>query len=104
MLAVPDKRRAKQQTTQKVPRPRQPARAPHDEETDTTTDSAVDVALTYEPNPKHKEPWQLGARGSLCPKDADGPTLLANSQADPKHQGKRYATDGTRAYCGHEHS
>jgi hypothetical protein len=22
----------------------------------------------YEPNPKHKDPWQRGARGSLCPK------------------------------------
>lgn len=21
----------------------------------------------YEPNPKHKEPWQRSARGSLCP-------------------------------------
>ncbi len=59
--------------------------------------------LVYEPNPKHKEPWQRGARGSLCPKDADGPALLAKSQADPRHLGKRYATDGHRAYCGQEH-
>jgi hypothetical protein len=60
--------------------------------------------LRYEPNPKHKEPWQRGARGSLCPRDADGPVLLAASQVDPNHPGKRYATDGHRAYCGHEHS
>jgi hypothetical protein len=57
----------------------------------------------YEPNPKHKEPWQRGARGSLCPKDADGPALLAASQVDHKHPGKRYATDGHRAYCGQQH-
>jgi hypothetical protein len=57
----------------------------------------------YESNPKHREPWQRGARGSLCPKDADGPALLAASQADPKRPGKRYATDGHRAYCGQEH-
>jgi hypothetical protein len=59
--------------------------------------------LRYEPNPKHKEPWQRGARGSLCPKEADGPALLAASHVDPKHPGKRYATDGHRAYCGQEH-
>jgi len=59
--------------------------------------------LVYEPNPKHKEPWQRGARGSLCPRDADGPALLTATQVDPKHPGKRYATDGHRAYCGQEH-
>lgn len=42
-----------------------------------------DEPLLYEPNPKHKEPWQRGARGSLCPKDADGPALLAASRVDP---------------------
>jgi hypothetical protein len=59
--------------------------------------------LVYEPNPKHTEPWQRGARGSLCPKDADGPALLAASEVDPRHLGKRYATDGHQAYCGQEH-
>jgi hypothetical protein len=62
-----------------------------------------DEAPVYESNPKHKEPWQRGLRGSLCPKDADGPALLAASQLDPKHPGKRYATDGQRACCGQEH-
>jgi hypothetical protein len=60
--------------------------------------------LRYEPNPKHKEPWQRGARGTLCPEDVDGPALLAASEVDPSSPGKRYATDGQRAYCGHEHS
>ena len=60
--------------------------------------------LKYEPNRKHKEPWQPGARGSLCPSDADGPALLVDSAVDPNHPGKRYATDGKLAYCGHEHS
>lgn len=59
--------------------------------------------MKYEPNPKHKEPWQRGARGSLCPRGADGPTLLECSVPDPGGSGKRYATDGVRAYCGHEH-
>lgn len=67
-------------------------------------DEELGRALRYEPNPKHKEPWQRGARGSLCPRDADGPALLVISEVDPNHPGKRYATDGHRAYCGHEHS
>lgn len=36
--------------------------------------------------------------------DVDGPALLAASEADPSRPGKRYATDGQRAYCGHEHN
>jgi hypothetical protein len=60
--------------------------------------------LKYEPNAKHKEPWQRGARGSLCPEGADGPELLADSIIDPGQPGKRYATDGVLAYCGHEHA
>jgi len=59
--------------------------------------------LVYEPNPKHKEPWQRGARGSRCPREADGPALLAASEVDPKRPGRRYATDGDQAYCGQEH-
>lgn len=60
--------------------------------------------MQYEPNPKHKDPWQRGASGSLCPRGADGAELLAESQLHPSKDSKRYATDGQRAYCGHEHS
>src|SRR5438128_2333683 len=72
--------------------------------TETEGNASVEQPLRYEPNPKHKEPWQRGARGSLCPPDADTAALLAASEADPGHPGKRFATDGRRAYCGHEHS
>ena len=27
--------------------------------------------MRYESNPKHKEPWQRGRRGTLCPSDID---------------------------------
>lgn len=67
-------------------------------------DTADGPNLRYEANPKHKQPWQRGARGSLCPPDADGPALLAASELDPDHPGRRFATDGHRAYCGYEHS
>ncbi len=69
-----------------------------------TSNDYLETAVRYEANPKHKEPWQRGARGSLCPRDVDAPGLLAASEVDPAHPGKRYATDGVRAYCGHEHA
>jgi hypothetical protein len=104
---MPDKRPPKRQPKRKEAQPRRSSartEAPRAEKSKTASSAAGDSALTYEPNPKHKEPWQRGARGTLCPRDADGPALLATSQVDPKHPGKRYATDGTLAYSGHEHT
>lgn len=57
-------------------------------------------APSYEPNPKHKPLPQPGRHGSLCPPYADGPALLSIS--DPAGR-KRYATDGTEAYCAQCH-
>ena len=40
-------------------------------------------AVRYEPNPKHREPWQRGRRGALCQPDTDpalAQQLLANSK------------------------
>jgi hypothetical protein len=54
-------------------------------------DESASGLLRYEPNPKHKNPWQRGARGSLCPPGADGDALLAVSEPDPGHAGKRFA-------------
>lgn len=65
--------------------------------------ASEEEAPLYESNPKHKEPWQRGAKGSLCPKDVDAQALLAASVIDPKRPGKRYATDGNHAYCGQQH-
>ncbi len=59
--------------------------------------------MEYEPNPKHKEPWQRGRRGSLCPADVDGDALLAGSVEHPSNPNRRFATDGCRAYCGQQH-
>lgn len=59
------------------------------------------VPEVYQPSPRHKEPWQPGARGSLCPRDVDGAALFAISVPDPNRPGKRYATDGERAFCAH---
>ena len=59
--------------------------------------------MRYEGSPKHKEPWQRGRRGSLCPPGIDGKTareLLLNSE--PAH-GRRYALHEGRAYCARHH-
>jgi hypothetical protein len=59
--------------------------------------------MQYEGNPKHKEPWQRGRRGSLCPKDIDlkrAQTLLDQSEAFGR---KRFAAFEGSAYCAMEH-
>ena len=59
---------------------------------------------SYVPNPRHKQPWQPGARGTLCPKGVDGAALFQTATADPRNPAKRYNTDGERAYCAHPSS
>ena len=59
--------------------------------------------MRYESNPKHGEPWQQGARGTLCPKEIDQATarrLLMESELDGS---KRYAVHEGRAYCAQQH-
>ena len=59
--------------------------------------------MKYEGNAKHKEPWQRGRRGSLCPKEIDfsrAQTLLLQSEAIGR---KRYAAYKGKAYCAMEH-
>lgn len=55
----------------------------------------------YVSNPRHKNPWQPGERGTLCPRGVDGRTLFENATPDPGNPSKRYNTDGTNAYCAH---
>lgn len=56
----------------------------------------------YEGNPKHKEPWQPGRKGSLCPKSISmhPQQLLEQSLLGP--DGKRYATCDGRCFCAQE--
>src|SRR6266700_2871618 len=63
-------------------------------------EQATEVQVVYEANPKHKRVPAHGPKGSLCPRGADGPSLLLSSDLVGK---KRYATDGTNAYCAQRH-
>jgi hypothetical protein len=54
----------------------------------------------YEPNPKHKPLPTPGRRGSICPQDVDADALLSDSEL---HGKKRYATNGSEAFCAQCH-
>lgn len=59
--------------------------------------------MVYEGNPKHKEPWQPGRRGSMCPRSITlelAQKLLDGSVAAG---GARYATVEGVAFCAREH-
>ena len=79
---------------------------PHGDEGDSAlAHSSAETALRYEPNPKHKTPWQPGRKGTMCPawSHKEASSLLTKSVAASKG-GKRYATAGGTAFCGQEHS
>lgn len=59
--------------------------------------------MQYEPNPKHKKPWQRGRKGSICPNDvdeSDAETMLEESVLDGE---KRYAFQDGKAFCAQKH-
>ena len=64
------------------------------------------AGLRYVPKEKHKDPFQRGRKGTLCPPASELPVdkaqaLLDGSDPDPRlKQVERWATDGRLAYCG----
>ena len=59
--------------------------------------------MRYESSLKHKEPWQRGRRGALCPREIDAELaqrLLAESEVAGD---MRYAVHDRRAYCARQH-
>src|SRR5262245_11553222 len=72
-----------------------------------TTSSGIlrrsDNCLEYESNPKHKEPWQPGRKGSLCPpetRDMAVQLLLESELVGTR----RYAVYAAKAYCAMQHA
>lgn len=62
--------------------------------------------MEYEPNPKHKFPWQRGRRGSLCPHEIEldqAQALLDASEVDDAMPRKRFVVDRATAYCALQH-
>ena len=61
--------------------------------------------MKYEPNPKHKEPWQPGRKGTLCPPKEELSLLTAARllrESEPV-EGKRYNCFKGQAYCAQKH-
>lgn len=61
--------------------------------------------MRYEPNPKHKEPWQHGYKGTLCPPKSElslleAARLLREAEAIDN---KRYNFHNGKAYCARPH-
>ena len=59
--------------------------------------------MQYEANPKHKEPWQRGRRGTLCPTTLDQ-TLVQQLLEESEPVGnKRYAVYQGRPFVARQH-
>lgn len=74
---------------------------PNQNESNAASDE-IEIALRYESNPKHSEPWQPGRKGSICDQVVRPHVLelLKSSELDGQ---KRYAVLMGRAYCAQEH-
>ena len=60
--------------------------------------------MRYESSLKHKDPWQRGRRGALCPKGIDAASaqqMLAGSELSDD---TRYAVREGKAYCARQHA
>jgi hypothetical protein len=57
----------------------------------------------YESNRKHKEPWQPGARGLLCPPDLHAVAQKLLDESDLLGN-KRYAVHEGKAFCAQQHA
>jgi hypothetical protein len=56
-----------------------------------------------EANPKHKEPWQPGRKGSLCPRWTTEAAQHLLDQSVVAPDGKRFATAQGIAFTGQQH-
>lgn len=65
-------------------------------------DAAAPAELVYESNPKHREPWQRGEKGSLCDKTV-WPLATQLLQESVLVGRMRYAVHDGKAYCAKEH-
>lgn len=69
-------------------------------ETDTVATAPAVSRPQYQPNPKHKPLPTPGRHGSICPQNVDAQALLSESHL---YGEKRYATDGSAAFCAQCH-
>jgi hypothetical protein len=63
---------------------------------------AAFMELVYESSPKHKEPWQRGRKGTLCP-HGQGLCPAKMLQDSIREGDTRYAVHNGVAYASHRH-
>jgi len=74
-----------------------------DEPSPLRSDDAA-AGLVYEGSPKHKEPSQPGARGSLCPREITPAEALRLLHTSLRHGEKRFAiASGGRPFAAKQH-
>jgi len=54
------------------------------------------------PNAKHKEPWQRGRRGSICPREIGRDLSQRLLEGSELVGAKRYTVHDGRAYCAQQ--
>lgn len=59
--------------------------------------------MRYEGSVKHKEPWQPGRRGALCPTSVDRHAAQRLLDQSAPVDDARYAVHEGRAYCARRH-
>lgn len=62
-----------------------------------------DWKMRYEGNPKHKEPWQRGKRGSRCPSDFSLELAQKLLNCSESTGSKRFSVHEGHAYCAQCH-
>lgn len=78
--------------------------ATEEEERQRQAEEGETTALRYESNPKHKEPWQPGRKGSLCEAEVHSLAHRLLKQSILWDNGKRYAVYNGMAYCAQENA
>lgn len=74
----------------------------HTETPQDTDHREPQAQMVYESNPKHRDPWQIGKKGSLCEAEVR-PLAKQLLEESVLWEGKRYAVHDEKAYCAHEH-
>jgi hypothetical protein len=67
-----------------------------------TDHRGTQAQMVYESNPKHRDPWQIGKKGSLCETEVR-PLASQLLEESVLWEGKRYAIYQGKAYCAQEH-
>ncbi len=74
----------------------------HAETPQDTDRRETQAQMVYESNPKHRDPWQIGKKGSLCEAEVR-PLAKQLLEESVLWEGKRYAVHVGKAYYAQEH-